>query len=268
MPYRRSFIGDFERSRREHPDWPVVLSEGDSWFSYADVVGQLDDPLDRGAPQFQRAWCLLRLEKAGDEILTILSGAQRSKLRGYFERWKLDALLFSGGGNDIVGADFLPLLRDYTPGAQAHDLIALSRFERRLRQIQDCYRELLDLLTDAGQSAKVFVNSYDYALPSNRGAVYVGPLKVSGPWLEPALDRRGIPKPLWIDVVQLLIDAFASALDQVAAEPRAAGRLVRVETRGAVGARFRDELHPDREGARRVAERFARALGREGVLRP
>ena len=62
MPYRRLLISDFEKSRRDHPGWPVVISEGDSWFSYADVIGRLDDPKDSALPKDQRPWSLLRLE--------------------------------------------------------------------------------------------------------------------------------------------------------------------------------------------------------------
>jgi len=266
MPYRRQYLGDFARSQREHPHWPVVMSEGDSWFSFADVIGQLDDPRDLGDPRFQREWCLLRLEKAGDEVLTILSGAQRAKLRGFFGRWRLDALLFSGGGNDLIGADLEPLLVDYVPGATARELVAGERFARRLRQIQDCYRELLALLADAQQPATVFVNSYDYVVPSQKGAVYVGPFKIAGPWLEPALAARGIPQAMWRVVIELLIDEFAAAIDAVAAEPASGGRLVRVETRGVVRDDWHDEIHPDRKGAMRVALRFEGALRAAGVL--
>lgn len=265
MPYRRPLISDFEKSRRDHPDWPVLISEGDSWFSYADVIGRLDDPKDTALPKDQRAWSLLRLEKAGDEVMTILSGAQRSKLRGYLKRWPLDALLFSGGGNDIIGPDLLPLLRDFTPGAMARDLVQFARFERRIRQIQDCYRELLDLLADAGQTCRVFVNSYDYVVPSDRGAELLF-VKVSGPWIKPYLEERKIPASLWPDVVALLIDAFVTALEQVAAEPRGVGRLVRVETRGLVRGDWRDEIHPHGKGSRRVAKAFESALVAAGVV--
>lgn len=265
MGYRRALISDFEKSRKDHPTWPVVLAEGDSWFSYADVIGRLDDPKDTALPKDQRAWSLLRLEKAGDEVMTILSGAQRSKLRGYFKRWKLDALLFSGGGNDIIGPDLLPLLRDFTPGATAQDLVQFSRFERRIRQIQDCYRELLDLLSDAGQTCKVFVNSYDYVVASDQGAELLF-VKVSGPWVKPYLEDRGILPAVWPDVMRLLIDAFASAVDQVAAEPRGAGRLVRVETRNLIQGEWKDEIHPNRKGAIRVAKAFEASLKAAGVI--
>ena len=54
MAYRRSWQRDFDRSIREHPDWPVVVSQGDSWFSYPhekNVVDFLDEPLSgRHAP--------------------------------------------------------------------------------------------------------------------------------------------------------------------------------------------------------------------------
>jgi len=266
MPYKRQYLGDFERSRAEHPDWPVILSEGDSWFSFADVVGRLDDPQDLGDPKYQRPWCLLRLERAGDEVMTILSGAQRSKLRDYFSRWKIDALLFSGGGNDIIGPDLLPLLRPYRQGMEAHDLVAFSRFERRLRQIQDCYRELLDLLSDAPQDTKVFVNSYDYVVPSDRPVKLAGIVTVAGPWMLPYFEKRAIPSELRPNVVKLLIDAFCSAIDQVAAESRGVGRLVRVETRGSVQNDWQDEIHPARKGARRVAQVFQAALRAEGLV--
>jgi lysophospholipase L1-like esterase len=230
------------------------------------VVGRLDDPKGTGAEKDQRAWALLRLEKAGDEVMTILSGAQRARLRGYFKRWDLDALLFSGGGNDIIGPDLEPLLRDFAPGCTAADLVQRSRFERRLRQVQDCYRELLDLLDDAGSRARIFVNSYDYIVPSTEGAELFGFFKVSGPWLLPALEARRIPAALRGDVIRLLIDAFASAVDAVAAEPRGLGRLIRVETRNVVGTDWDDEIHPSPKGARRVAKEFEKALRAQGVI--
>jgi len=267
-PYRRHYIGDFERSRSDHPDWPVVVSEGDSWFSYADVIGRLDDPGDKGNPKFQRPWCLLRLEKAGDEVMTILSGFERSKLRDYFGRWRLDALLFSAGGNDIIGPDLLPLLRPYQQGMEAQDLVSFARFERRTRQIQDCYRELLDMLGDASQPAKVFVNSYDYAIPSDRPVKLAGIIKVAGPWMLPYFRQHNIPPTLRAPVIQLLIDGFCAAIDQVAAEPRGVGRLIRIETRNVVGNDFKDEIHPNRDGAIRVAKTFEAALRADGVLSP
>ncbi|MEM6796524.1 MAG: hypothetical protein AAF725_21305 [Acidobacteriota bacterium] len=262
--YRRHLIRDFKRAQRAHRDWPVVLSEGDSWFSFADVIGRLDNPNDRDGEQ--RAWALLRREKNGDEIVSMLSGGQRSLLRQDLERWPLDAVLFSGGGNDIIGPDLLSLLRPFEPGMSARDLIAFSRFGRRLRQIQDCYRELLDLVSDAGIEAKVFVNSYDYVVPSDRPVRLLG-AGVAGPWMLPFFERRRIPEQLYRPIARLLIDSFAAAVDAVASESRGFERLVRVETRGLLTADdWSDEIHPNRAGAFKVAEAFEKSLRENGVL--
>lgn len=265
MAYRRQYIGDFERAQGDHPDWPVAISEGDSWFSYADVIGQLDDPGDTGDPARQRAWALLRLEKAGDEILTVLSGGPRSKLRDYFRRWELDALLFSAGGNDIIGPDLPPLLEPFVDGMGAADLVRAPRFERRLRQIEDCYLELLQMLDDAEQTAGVFVNSYDYVRASGEKAKFLG-IAVAGPWILPAFEEKDIPAALHAPVLHLLIDSFAAMLDRLAAGPLGAGRLIRVETRNVVDGHWKDEIHPNRQGALDVADAFESALRSEGVL--
>lgn len=265
MAYRRQFIGDFQNAQRDHPDWPVVISEGDSWFSFSDVIGQLDDPNDTGDPERQRTWALLRLEKAGDEILSILSGGPRSKLRDYFSRWQLDALLFSAGGNDIIGPDLPPLLEPFVAGMTAADVIRAPRFERRIRQIEDCYLELLEMLSDAGQMAPVLVNSYDYVRASGKKAKFLG-LAVAGPWIEPAFEEKGVPQALRPAVIEILIDSFAAMLDAVAVSPVAAGRFVRVETRNVVAGRWKDEIHPDRLGAIAVAGVFEDVLRAEGVL--
>ena len=145
------------------------------------------------------------------------------------------------------------------------DLIRFSRFERRLRQIQDCYRELLDMLSDAGQETRVFANSYDYAIPSDKPVKLLG-IPVAGPWMLPYFEQRGIPTALQADIVRLLIDGFCAAVDAVAAEPRGAGRLIRVETRGEVRSDWKDEIHPDRKGAIRVAKAFERALQAASIL--
>lgn len=262
MLYKRSLPSDFKRAKKAMPEAPVVVSEGDSWFTRSNVVGHLDDPLGNGS---QRAWALLRLEKSGDEIMTILSGSQRSRLRKLFKEGPVHALLLSAGANDILGPDLLPLLRE-APGAEAPEaFLEPTRLARRLRQIQDCYRELLDMLADAGrEQTKVFANSYDYVTKFGDAVEAFGIFKVAGPWLLPHLQARLVPPGLHAGVVKLLADAFVRAIDEIAAEYP--GRLVRVETRNLVGADWKDEIHPNRQGARSVAEAFEKALRAEGII--
>ncbi|MEZ5314036.1 MAG: hypothetical protein R2862_10520 [Thermoanaerobaculia bacterium] len=67
-------------------------------------------------------------------------------------------------------------------------------------------------------------------------------------------------------MIRLLIDAFAAAIDVVAREPRGVGRMIRVETRDLVKGDWKDEIHPDRKGARRIAKAFEMELRAAAVI--
>lgn len=257
-PYKRQFEGDFVRSHQDHPTWPVVISEGDSWFSYPfqrNIVDWLDDPGDTGDPNQQTPWALFRLEGSGDQILSILSGGQRASLRDYFSHYKPKVLLFSAGGNDIVGPDLLALLKDFTPGAAAADCLRTDRLDRRLREITDCYLELIDLCGDNSPGTTIVAHGYDYAIPSSEGVKLIG-VRVTGPWMKPYFEQRGIPPAVQTAIVKILIDRFN---DEIIA-PLAGPRFVYVDLRNAVGADWTNEIHPNRRGSKRTAARFKAAL--------
>jgi lysophospholipase L1-like esterase len=268
MVFDRKTLRDFDTARRANPNWPVFLSDGDSWFSFSNIIGELDGSTGRRlhAASRQRKWALYRQERNGDEIMTILSGGQRARLRRLFERCPLDGMLFSAGGNDIIGPDLLPLLQPYRQGATARDLLVVKRLQRRLRQIEDCYRELCDLLGDADQRVKLFINSYDYLIPSNKPYRLIGRFRLAGPWLIQHFKTRNIPKPLRSEIVACLIDDFCDMLDRLATESPGQQTLIRVETRNSVGTHWRDEIHPNREGARIVSGLFEQAIQAEGFV--
>ncbi len=267
MQYRRSWARDFDRSVRENPDWPVLVSAGDSWFSFPDaanVIDVLDDPTGTGRGEGQRPWSLLRMENGSDEVVSVLAAGHRAQLRSILERYPVNALLFSGGVNDLLAADFRSLLRPFREGASALESLVEVRLNRRLRQVEDAYRELFDLSLEESKDLKVYLNSYD-TLPLTEKPTKLLGSKLTGPFLASAFRERGYPEgsPLWREIPQLVLDRFCAMLDRLAAY--CPSRLVRVETRGAVGTDWADELHPDDQGARRVAERFAGRLAEHGI---
>ena len=236
----------------------MVISEGDSWFSYPferNVVDWLDDPRDTADPARQTKWSLLRLEGTGDEILAMLSGGQRADLREYLEKYDVQALLFSGGGNDLVGPDLLPLLAPFVDGMTAAECLRPERLERRLRQVRDCFLELVDLAADAGKGTVIYAHGYDYPRPSPVGVKLLGVFPL-GPWLLPYLRQRGIVDPAVQEgVVRILIDRFNDLLSGLA------GPTFRpLDVRGRVGDDWVNEIHANRAGTRRVAAVFAGAL--------
>lgn len=259
MPYMRNYRGDFLRARQQHPDWPSVISEGDSWFSYelrGNIIDRLDDPTD-SAPDNQQRWALLRLEQSGDEIVEILSGGQRAYLRekvfGTFE--DVDVLLFSAGGNDIIGPDILQLLSPYEDG----DLAIEERFEmavvdRRLEIIEGLFRELIGLCAATQPGLEIYTHGYDY--PTNLGEpARLVKFRVAGPWILPHFETQGYDgKPeLQREMLRYLVDRFNTMLADLDTEHT---KFHHVDVRGVVGDRWADEIHPNRTAAKRIAERF------------
>lgn len=259
MAYNRLYRGDFQRARQQHPDWPSVVSEGDSWFSYelrGNVIDRLDDPLD-SAPNNQQRWALLRLEQSGDEIVEILSGGQRAYLRQeVFETFEgIDALLFSAGGNDIIGPDLLPLLREFEPGdLPVEDRVHRDRLDRRLGQIESLLLELIDLGAETQPDMEIYMHGYD--VPERLGEpARLVKFRVAGPWILPHFVTRGYRDhpELIREILSYLIDRFNEMLADLA---RRHERFHHVDVRGVVGNDWADEIHPNRRAAMRVAECF------------
>src|SRR4029078_11406875 len=90
----------FAASIKQFPKRLVLITEGDSWFSYplnANIADHIEMMSD-----FSR----LRLEHNGDDAREIMGAGsdQLRKLKYYLKNYPVDALLMSAGGNDIVAA--------------------------------------------------------------------------------------------------------------------------------------------------------------------
>lgn len=262
------YEGDFARSVRMQPQWPVVVSEGDSWFDYPfhrSVVTWLDDPRDTADEAQSTPWSLFRLEHSGDEVVSMLTGGQRLQLRDAFDRYPVSALLFSGGGNDIAGPELLPLLNPCQPGFKAADCLNQTRLDRRLGQIKAAYLDLIDLVASSASAKRapvhIYAHGYDYAPPSPRGVRILDLIQI-GPWMLPYLLQCGIMDPaLQMDVVRLLIDHFNNLLADLAATSKAPCIFHHIDCRNLVPkGEWKNEIHPTRDGYRPVAKAFATAL--------
>ena len=89
---------------------------------------------------------------------------------------------------------------------------------------------------------------------------------VVGVRILPAFAAKGYPagSPLEREIPRLLLDGFCTLLDRLASEVPT--RFHRVDTRGAVGTEWADEIHPNARGAKAVAERFERVLRRFALV--
>lgn len=252
----------FLQRLRERPGALRLGFEGDSWFSYPGLRGgNLHSRLSR---RYARTAASLQLAEPGDEIASVLEGCQHALLREAFRTHRLDVLLYSGGGNDVVGDDLRDLVhppgrlgqampdrfaaREVPAAAVRH--LALDALDHSLQRIEAGYHALLDLRDRWRPGCLVFGHTYDYARPSGRGLRIAGVQR--GPWIRPFFDEAGVPRAAQRGLVVFLIDAFAAALAGVVAARR---DFLVVDCRGVLGDDdWADEIHPSGEGFGRLVE--------------
>lgn len=222
-----------------------VFAEGDSWFSYplhADggIIRRLSRRL--GVP-------ILNLAHAGDEVRYMLGVKQRERLVQVLKdgspaggAWEL--ILFSGGGNDIVGDPMALWVKDWDESVNPAALLHTKRFDAAVDLVLAGYEDLLALRNALSPGTHVILHAYDFAIPDGRGACYLGP------WLNPTFDARGFPKPLpaRTAVVEAMLRRFA---DRLSAFEKKNNKVSFLNTQGTLPrntSSWHNELHPSDEG--------------------
>lgn len=229
------------RGRRD--DQLTILSTGDSWFQYPfflkDVIDHLDD--------HHRIYSL----GAGGAMLRDIVGDAR--VLKVMRDIRPDALLLSGGGNDMLGqvdgkarlSDFLLPHVDQTAPAEYINKPAWTAF---LREITGLYRNLIRSAHAIDPQLHVVLHSYAYSLPQKGGA-----------WLGVPLAKAKTPEEHWPGIIRHLIDGLHSALTDLAADFD--GKVSLADVRAAVASdAWHDELHPTNAGFGMVSVEFRTLL--------
>lgn len=262
------------------------LAEGDSWFSLgalnpltsANLLQEMDFTQRNVAINCALPGDTLRRmvdTRRDPQFVSLLAGARARP-------W--DALLFSAGGNDLIGAlqahgDNVPpdkrlLLRqnEWGPAALgAARYLSDAGWVTFSAYLRANFETLL-ALRDRGPSRGKPVFIHGYAVPTPRPAG-AGP---AGPWLLPAIEAYAIPEADRGALAQLLIERLAALLQSLAADSTRLPNLrffdstrVPIEraqpgTRGESGD-WINEIHLNRSGCRKVARPWSaeieRALG-------
>ena len=237
-----------------------LVADGDSWFDYTlggDFPGDHTDVLAQlraiGQPQPR----ILSLAHYGDTTRVELGLTRRRRLVKALSdprNGKVDAILMSGGGNDIV-ADALPiwLNRSSAVGGDPAKGLSEERFAGALAGVRAGYESLAELRDLHAPGTPIFVHAYDFAIPNGVGVYCIGP------WLKPGLEYAG-----WTDlkggtvIIHTMLARFGAMLQSFAA---ATPDVVFVDTQGTLAAnQWANELHPDPAGFKLIAAKFRKAL--------
>jgi lysophospholipase L1-like esterase len=246
------------------PDWRL-LAEGDSWFTVSGIPAyNLLFEL-----RFHKHTQIANCARPGDTIRHISQISAnpflRRALTGGF-RW--DAILLSGGGNDLIDeADDIisnPARPDPAQLPAPEDYCDQAKLAALISAVQAGYRRIAALRDAPGSpnhGVPVVTHTYDYATPRNAPARFIfGHL---GPWLYKALNDSKVPKERWVDVANYLTDKLAEGILALEDGPAGIADLHVVDTRGTLvpadlggtgdNNDWHNEIHPNGQGYEKLA---------------
>ena len=79
-----------------------------------------------------------------------------------------DVLLFSGGGNDIVGNPMALWVGDWNPALPPAGQILQPRFDAALALVRAAYEDLIALRDRLSPTTQLVFQGYDFAIPDGR----------------------------------------------------------------------------------------------------
>lgn len=245
-----------------------LLAEGDSWFDYPfhDVLNELEE---------HHGYEIESVSHMGDavEAMAYDCGQLAEFSRALEKLIRNDkvpeAILLSGGGNDVAGDAFAFLMNHASsPSPGLNEQVVAGLVDDR---ICHAYITMLSAMSeicrsDLGVAIPILVHGYDYAVPDGRG-FWSGWGPLPGPWLRPGLLKKGYADlTAGTAIVAALIDRFNGMLARIPAV-QGLDHVRHVDLRGTLSrspADYRDwwsnELHPTESGFEAVAQRFAALL--------
>lgn len=282
--FRQMYMG--LKAQRRLDSTPVILCEGDSWFSTPLAMNLLDwivspapEDEERGVPQFGNGGLFFRVERSGDQAAPQTEHPGRSMftkdnvedLLGWFTRYEFDAVLLSAGGNDFVDTWLGHAL------AGKHGLTANEAFDAivatgRYDEVRNAYAYFVGAMHKARPGVPILAHTYDYPRRiGSAAALGLGNLGVAallkksiGPWIGPNIEHvidGGVDA--WREFARLLIDGFvARVLEPLKSDARYGGMFDYVDLRGnlTADAQWNDEMHPTEAGFYKLAVIFRAAL--------
>ena len=225
---------------------PSVMMIGDSWFWY---------PFDNIATELGGLLPLHQFVVVGQ------SGAEaadwdtkhRKDIDYGFKFYgnSVQALMLSGGGNDVAGMkDFLRIIKDdCRAAATVDDCYRVGEPDRLMSGLSGHYRTLITKYRGYNKTAPVILHHYDYAWPTGKGVF--GPAN----WLKEPMAKARVPSALQRDLFADLVKKLKAAQKKLAKD-KSLGPILVANTAGTLPdsqAIWANELHPTPQGFQLLA---------------
>ena len=245
-------VGHGEGSEQpDNPDYPWhFLAEGDSWFTIAAIPSSnllLELRLGRWTQ-------ILNLAYPGDTLRNIQDLTGNKDLKRFLAKRNFcshfDALLLSGGGNDLIDAAGRLIRKKAPAGADPavpESYVDLAGLAALMLEVQEGFATIVavrDSTHSLSRGSPAFVHTYDYATPRNAPARFLGGVPIAGALLELDSDNlesgKALPALHVIDTRNTLVRANP--------------------TEGGNSNDWINEIHPNLGGYRKIAARLSAAV--------
>lgn len=193
----------------------TIVAEGDSWFDYTPGTDLID------CLRYYHGYYIDNSAKFGDTLENMIYGVgvdedfnrtapSINKVLRKIGTIQPLVFLFSGGGNDIVGDEFGSFLNHQESGLEN------LRFEYADHLVNVVFKkyfeDLIEKVQFVSKDTHIVVHGYGYTVPTGKG-VGIFSIDFAGPWLLPALSRKGIfHPPTQLDIVCALLDKYNEML--------------------------------------------------------
>lgn len=252
-----------------------LVAEGDSWFDFKilpDVIDWLERDYNYDIENVaQGGACVYEMAYGpDDDSLFDIFGRDASQLEEVVKKireHKPRAFLLSGAGNDFVGPEFILTIHHAAARKSGvNQRVVDALFED---DVEPGLRRIVETATAAARGAglgdiPVIMHGYDYAFPDGRAAVNLGFKKI-GPWMHPSFSMKGYPYNNDNDLAarRRLVSAMIDSVYRMIGRIKGSYPNVSiVDVRGTLLTRhdWHDELHPSRDGFKKVAAKFHQVI--------
>jgi len=234
------------------PDFPRIVSEGDSWFQHP-LVPDIIDYLLTWFPVYSCG-------AAGDTLRNM--HAKPEHLLEAIDREKPRIVLLSAGGNDVLGdPQFAGFLNDYTPGIPGENIERFlnQTFFDEIKNLTAIYVDFCKTLTLRYPDIDMCLHGYDYIIPNNPNVPWKIYMSKDKSWLgKPMIDRGITEEKDKKGIIQYIINVFNEIIQNIEKD---IDRVHYINLRDTVTPdKWNDEIHPSAEGYQDLAIKFKKKI--------
>lgn len=206
------------RLQKSYPKELTIVAEGDSWFAYPlrkDIIDYL----------IKKGYAIDKFAKAGDTLENMVYGTEIKRKRGSvinegaislqktlnsIRKHKPKIVLFSAGGNDIVGSEILGYLNHSVSNPES--LVNKEIFQARLKEMKTAIEFFIKSVRTTHVDCNILMDGYDYAKVNGKGYSFIF-RNFKGPWLLPSFGMKNITRKEDHEaIIKYLVDEFNEML--------------------------------------------------------